>query len=156
MGIKYKEKPLRVYCSHLIRGPEGDAASPETCNKNRVVAHNTAEHLRMFLHDWSVYNGYPKVELYVPGEHDETIQLALDLGYMNIEEVLDIDCKILDRCNLLLVFGKTVSKGMAVEINYAAKVGIPVFAFTRLTGKVISSLQNTLYGVAGLESIENL
>jgi hypothetical protein len=114
---------MRVYCSHPIRGAKGKDATIEDMRANNAKAVKLAAHWKDVL---SKAFG-KRVDVYVPGEHDEFVALAHNEGYITERQILAIDCKILDTCDLLLVLNEDgISCGMQVEIIHALKRGIPV------------------------------
>ena len=73
--------------------------------------------------------------IYVPGDGDEFVMLAHRNGYLNEDQILFVDCQIVDTCDAMLAFihDQHVSGGMLVEILHAQKTGKPVFLAKNLT-----------------------
>jgi hypothetical protein len=124
------EKGLfRIYMSHPIRGAKGRKATAEDMYKNCMNTQRVATEIRAYLYDWFRMHGdVPRIDLYVPAEHDEFIQIAYDEGQLTVEQILDNDCVIVGRCNMLIAYGP-ISEGMKQEIDYAQAHNIPIFAF---------------------------
>jgi len=70
-----------------------------------------------------IRTAFPAIHWYIPGDHDEFVSCAFKYKYINIKQILDVDCKIIDTCNFMLVFSPDdyISGGMAVEIDYCTK-----------------------------------
>lgn len=85
---------MRVYFSHTIRGMDGPSADQDTLNTNCTSAILMAGAIMKEL-DW--------VDFYVPAEHEDFVQKAYDAGYITEEEILAIDCKIIDDCDACAV-----------------------------------------------------
>jgi len=122
---------MRVYFSHPIRGKKGKDATIQDMEANNKKAVRIAKEWKCMLDDVLCESG--PVEFYVPGEHDEFVMLAYNHGYLDETQILDIDCVIIDRCDLVLVYNEEqISHGMQVEIDYARGHGMPVL-FTKGT-----------------------
>lgn len=135
---------LRIYLSHPIRGKKGEKATKQDIDENIAIVRKQADELRSYFLDWYRMDGWPDIYLYVPGEHDEFVQLAYDKGYLNIDQILEIDCDIVDTCDLVIGLGKYVSSGMQVEYTHAIKECIPLFACKTLQKCVIDDLKNII------------
>jgi len=100
---------MRMYVSHYIRGLEGNEASVETIESNLTKAKEVCKQLRIYFGS--------NLDFYVPAEMDEFPQVALELGFLDVEQILDIDCVIVSRCDALLVlhFEQKLSGGMERE-----------------------------------------
>ena len=110
---------IRAYLSHAIRGSKGEDATEQDMVDNNQLAIAFADKLRQM---------WPRLDLYVPAEHDEFVVTAYKMGVLNEDEILDVDTKMLDKRDLLIVFipdGYT-SRGMQVEIAYARTHAIPI------------------------------
>ncbi|MFA6690900.1 MAG: hypothetical protein WCR98_02860 [Saccharofermentanales bacterium] len=92
MQTKGQDK-VSVYLSHPIRGHATENID-EAIKKNNEIAKHYAGELR----HW-----FPTVEFYVPAEHDDFPQAAMDLGMLSVDEVLAIDVKIAGDCDVLLM-----------------------------------------------------
>lgn len=125
----------RIYLSHCIRGKKGLKATPKDMKKNCDEALYFANRVRAEIFDEARMNGWPDIELYVPAEHEDFIQKAYDKGFINEEQILDIDCEILNECDVLLAYGEYMSRGMKVEIDYAFCNNIPILFIGNLKGK---------------------
>ena len=112
---------IRAYISHPIRGKQQGDATDEQIQANIKRAINFGTLLS---------DVFPTIDFYVPGEHDEFVLIAYKEGYITEQQVLDVDCVIIHKCNFLLVFApdKYTSKGMKVEIDYAVQHNIPIIA----------------------------
>lgn len=131
---------MKIYISHAIRGAKGDAATVEDMRANNDIALQFADIMRMNLAHWKVTGqsyGFTDsrssnfvivptdTELYVPAEHEEFVQFAMDMGVLNVQQVLDVDCEIVKTCDMILCIGP-VSPGMQIEIDCAEANGIAV------------------------------
>ncbi len=117
---------MRFYLSHAIRGKAGINAGHNTQNTNCAEAIRIANILR---------EKFPKLELYVPAENETFVQIAYDTGHLAEKEILDIDCKIIDRCDGVIVYvpeGDELQGGRLVEFDHAAKTYKPVHVFATI------------------------
>ena len=138
-------KPFRIYLSHTIRGTQGDKATPGLMRRNMQAAIKTGEHLDAYFLDWEKMYGLCKINLYVPGVHDDFPQAAMAREWLSIAQVLDLDCDIIDTCDMMLVRGNYISGGMRYEIEHAAEVGIPTFQFDKVSKKVMADVYDTIH-----------
>lgn len=129
---------LRAYTSHCIRGAKGNKATPEDMIKNCKAASDYVEALRGYILDWHRMDGFPLLDLYVPGEHDEFVQIAYQKKYLTEKQILDVDCEILDNCDILIVLGTYISRGMEIEIRHAKEKGMPIL-YLKAKNKNLSS-----------------
>ena len=115
------KKKIKVYVSHYIRGLEGNEASVETRESNLTKAKEVCKQLRIYFGS--------NLDFYVPAEMDEFPQVALELGFLDVEQILDIDCVIVSRCDALLVlhFEQKLSGGMERELTTARVTGVPIY-----------------------------
>lgn len=110
---------MRAYLSHPIRGIKGAAATEADMVANNKRAIEFANTIRRSL---------PDLDLYVPAEHDEFVIIAHGLDYLSEYDILQVDCHIIRRCHVVLVYDwdALLSKGMLTEIRFAKEHGIPV------------------------------
>ena len=112
---------IRAYISHTIRSKYGAGATDkqrkDNCNKAILFGNKLRKE-------------FPNVDFYIPGEHHEIDTIAYRKGYMIEEQILDIDCEIVSRCNFLIVYSPDdyVSKGMQIEADHCVLNKIPVIA----------------------------
>ncbi len=120
---------MRIYLSHSIRGMKGADATQEdmdaNCERIKLVAINLRRKISS------------TIELYVPAEHEEFVNIAWREGFLSDEQVLATDCRIIDRCDLVLCNvekskGDVLQGGRAVEIDHAKAIGKPVIIFDDL------------------------
>ncbi len=117
---------MRYYLSHAIRGKAGPSVSHDVQAKNCAEAKRVANILRAL---------FPKLELYVPAEHETFIQIAYDIGHLNENEILDIDCRIIDNLDGVLVYvldGDELQGGRKIEYDYAVATNKPVCIFHKV------------------------
>ena len=133
---------FKIYLSHSIRGPGGIYATKEEiwANLKKYIAVGTE--IKAYLIDWEKQDGFPKMELYIPADHDEFVQIAFDKEYINEEQILDVDCDIIEGCSLLIACGDhTQSRGMKVEIQYAVDNRIPIYYMPAFSDATIRTLK---------------
>jgi nucleoside 2-deoxyribosyltransferase len=117
---------MRVYCSHSIQGKYGAAATETQMKENCEAMLVLANQLRKAL---------PHMEFYVPAEHEDFVHLAYKTGRLTIDEILDIDCLIIDGCDAVIVLvpdGDELQGGRKVEYDHAVKKNIPVVVYRRV------------------------
>ena len=110
---------LTAYLSHSIRGENGVNATQEEIEKNCKDAHELVDFIRKHV---------PELDAYVPAEHEEFVYLCYTQKFLTEKQILDIDCSILEKKDLLLVLVKNgwVGGGIATEIAHAKRKGIPI------------------------------
>lgn len=114
---------MRFYLSHAIRGKAGPDADHDTQNSNCAAAIKIANELRAL---------FPKLELYVPAENETFVQIAYDTGHLSEKEILDIDCRIIDNCDGVIVYvpvGDTLQGGRKIEFDHAFSTNKPAQTF---------------------------
>lgn len=127
---------MKVYLSHSIRGKSGASATHTEMEENCQTAILIANILRV---------QFPKVDFYVPGEHEAFVQRAWNKGYLTERQILEIDCLIISSCDAVIIYvpeGDSLQGGREIECNYADKHHIPVFIFAAVdhASKWINSL----------------
>lgn len=112
---------IRAYISHTIRGKHGVDATDEQRRENSG---------KCILFGNALRKEFPMIDFYIPGEHHEIDTISYRKGYMTEEQILDIDCEIISRCNFIVVFAPDnyISTGMQIEIDHAVKSSIPVIS----------------------------
>jgi len=110
---------IRAYISHTIRGKYGEKATDKQRRENSEKCISFGSALR---------KEFSMIDFYIPGEHHEIDTISYRKGYMTEEQILDIDCEIISRCNFIVVFAPDdyISKGMKIEIDHAVFHSIPV------------------------------
>lgn len=110
----------RLYLSHPIRGRNGTEATERDIGANNLRAIRMGNAIRAF---------FPWIELYVPAEHDEVLSYLYLAGALFIEDLLEADCDVINKCDGVISFQPEFyeSSGMRVEREYAEAHGIPVF-----------------------------
>jgi len=74
----------------------------------------------------------PEFDIYVPAEHEEFIMISQDLKYLTERQILDIDCVIVDHCDIILVYvpeGDELQGGRLIEYEHAKDFGKPVLVY---------------------------
>ena len=113
----------RVYFSHSIRGKLGSTCPIETQEKNCATAIKIANRIRLAC---------PEFDIYVPAENEEFVQIAFNMKYLTEEQILDIDCVIVDNCEIMLVYvplGDELQGGRLVEYVHARDTGKEVLVY---------------------------
>ncbi len=114
---------MRYYLSHAIRGKAGLNALHGQQAKNCAEAKRVANVLRGL---------FPKLELYVPAENETFVQIAYDTGHLAEKEILDIDCKIIDNLDGVLVYvpdDDELQGGRKIEYDHAVATNKSVCIF---------------------------
>lgn len=109
----------RVYLSHAIRGQKGSKATDKEIEENCKGAIRVVNLLR---------NQNPDYEFYCPAEVDEFPNTAFKRGLLTVQEILDIDCSIIAKRDVLYVYAPNgrISKGMQQEIDAAIALNIKI------------------------------
>ena len=111
------KRELSCYMSHHIRGPEGDKATAETRMANKAKAKKVARTLRQ---------NFP-IEVYCPGDNDEWAEIGYSEGIITVDQILDIDCKIIDARDCMIMYHQydKMGGGMVRELDHCIKTGKP-------------------------------
>ena len=124
---------MKFYLSHKICGLSGDGASNTEQMKNRCEAVEIGKQIKEGL--WP-----SDIELYIPGgQTEEFVSIALKDGYLNREQVLAIDCKIIDTCDAVLLYipdGDELQGGRLVEYDHARNRNKPICSFANVNQAV--------------------
>lgn len=129
---------IRAYVSHSIRGKFGSTATSEQMEANNQKAIDFGKQLAI---------EFPNIAFYIPGAMDKFVKPAWDMGYLTIEQILNVDCDIISRCNFIVVFSPDdyISKGMKVEIDHAVLNKIHVIV--AVDGSYEEYVQRIIYAI---------
>ena len=123
---------MKFYLSHKIRGSSGDGASNTEQEKNCAKAVDIARQIKAVL---------PCIELYVPGDQTEQfVSIAFKDGYLNEEQILAVDCRIIDSCEGVIIYvpkGDTLQGGRLIEHIHASKTKKPVYIFDNVQQVIV-------------------
>lgn len=113
---------MKAYLSHPIStDSEGNKVSDQQMNLNIKAALCYADMLRGL--------GF---NVYCPAEEEEFVNRAYKKGFMSVDQILEVDCEILQSCDLIIAYNhQGISHGMSVEIAHAMKNNIPVLYIFR-------------------------
>ena len=110
---------IRVYISHPIMGSKKEKATKEDMveNNNKAIIFGSLLQCK-----------FPNVDFYIPAVGDEFVMMAYETGLLTIEQILEIDCKLLSKRNILLNYipDQYISDGMLKENMCAQECGIPI------------------------------
>lgn len=124
---------MRFYVSHSIRGAKGEAATPTDTKKNCDKIIQVCKIIQEAL---------PSVDLYVPAEHEDFVSIVFYDGYLSEQQVLEIDCKIIDNCDGVIIYcppDDPICGGRTIEREHAIATSKPVLIF-QTSGEAISWL----------------
>ncbi len=130
---------MKFYLSHSIQGKYGKDATPTQMKENCDAAISIADAIRATLKNATV-------EIYTPAEHEDFVGIAYRDEYLTIEQVLEIDCKIIDTCDGVIVYvtpDDPLNGGRLVEYCHAEKTNKPVMIFQEMA-PVISWLTHQI------------
>ena len=117
---------MKFYLSHAIRGKAGPDASHDVQAKNCTDAIRVANIIRC---------QFPKLVLYVPAENETFVQIAYDSGHLSEKQILDIDCKIIDNVDGVLVYAPEndeLQGGRKIEHDHAVATNKLVCIFHKV------------------------
>ena len=121
-----------------------------TCRKDednfyRVTKNyiNIGTQIKAYLIDWEKMDGLPKCNIYVPAEHEMFIHCAYTNGLLSDEQIIAINCEIINNCDLLILFGGFKSKDNAAiqEAVYARERDVAVYTMPDLSPIAINALK---------------
>ena len=118
---------MRCYFSHPIQGKKGKDATREDMDVNNQRAIEAAKQIRRV---------FPRIDLYVPAEHDEFVIEAYTQKSLTVEQILEADKAIVRKCDFLVAYmaDDYLSNGMIKEIIEACDNRIPVFFWVESRG----------------------
>ena len=118
--------PVRLYLSHPIRGKMLEGLSKE--EQEEVMAENCAQtkYFANRIRDLNL-----PIELYVPAEHEDFVQIAYREGMITEAQILIVDCKIIDDCRGVIYYDPqySFSSGMDVERLHQERTNKPGITF---------------------------
>ena len=120
---QHKVPEVTAYFSASIRGREGSKASQDTINRNIEMGKKVAGKMQRFFGTL--------LNMYVPHNQDELIQILWHSKKINVWDILKGDCEIVAARDLLFVFAEDgfLSTGMIREMDEAKKTNIPTLVF---------------------------
>lgn len=120
---------ITAYLSHWICGSNGKNATQIQMQENCQKAINMAYTLNLI---------FPELEIYCPGEHDEFVQHAYFDKLLTIDQILNIDCKIIDKRDLVIFYTPKLtdsfSSGMQKELIEATEKCLPYIHISETEG----------------------
>ena len=117
---------ITAYFSHTIRGKKGSDATPADMDANCAKAIQVANWIRANI---------TELEIYVPAEHEDFVQLAYLEEYLTEQQILAIDCKILaQKTDFQIVLDEEGWRGggIAVEIDAAINASMSIFYMDKM------------------------
>jgi hypothetical protein len=111
-------RQFKYYISHPIS--DGGVLTEDIMKKNCEAAIEFTEWLE---------KEFPTITFYCPARHEEFVHTTYMDKLLTIPQILDVDCKIIDSCDGMIVFNPKdkVSAGMQVEIDHCSKIGTWIF-----------------------------
>ena len=111
---------------------------------------NIGTELQAYLLDWEKMDyinentSFPKSYLHVPADHEWFVQLAYTSGVLTKEQILSINCRIIEECDLLVYFGNgrgVLAPCGIAELQYAKQKQVPVYTMPDLSPTAIQALR---------------
>ena len=114
---------MKFYMGHPIRGEKGDKATAKDIAANNEAAIVVADYIRDSI--------TPAIDIHVPAEMENFVHVAYQMKILDVEQILAVDCKIIESCDVLLIYAPfgSVTSGCKVELDHALKCHKPVFIF---------------------------
>jgi hypothetical protein len=140
---------VTAYFSSAIRGKEGDGVSQETIDKNIEAAKEMGVKIRAYFGEL--------LDMYVPHDQDDVIQILWRGGKVTATDVLDADVKVLLAKDLLFVWegeGGFVSGGMRREIDEAEKAGKPILRFRHFDERTAQKMLGLIHCAYTMKSFK--
>lgn len=105
---------------------------------------NIGIELQAYLIDWEKMDGLPKSYLYVPADHELFIHRAYKDSLLTKEQISNINCKIIEECNLLILFGGNnihTNSNITLELDYAKGEQVPIYTMPDLSPMALDALK---------------
>jgi len=114
---------MKLYMGHPIAGLAGNKATETEIAANCEAAITVANYIREHI--------TASIDIHVPAEMENFVHLAYLMGILNIEQILAVDCKIIESCDALLIYTpyNIVVGGCKIELDHALRCHKPVFIF---------------------------
>lgn len=114
---------MKLYMGHPIAGLAGDKATETEIATNCEIAIMVANYIRKHI--------TASINIHVPAEMESFVHLAYLMGILTIEQILAVDCKIIEGCDALLIYTpyNMITGGCKVELDHALRCHKPVFIF---------------------------
>lgn len=136
---------VTAYLSHKIRGSSGPNATKEQMQENCQEAKRIGNWLRAT---------FSNLEIYVPAESEEFVYQAYIFNHLKEQQILDIDCRIMDTKDLLIVYAEDCvddgSNGIRYEINHAKENDIPMVSVDGINGASLDTVEQAIRNVLEL------
>jgi len=129
------------YFSAPIRGKRGSNARRGEIRKNIAAGRKMASKIRKIFGTL--------LNLYVPHDQDDLIQILWYAGKLTAKDILEGDCKIVSKKDLFIVWSPEgwLSGGCAQELKTAEECGIPIIRFEELNDEVVLKIFNTIHKI---------
>ena len=117
---------MKIYFAAAYRGALGDNTTDEIIAQNVRRATEIGDKLQEL---------FPDIDVFIP--HKELIgNTAWKIGLLTSEDIVNICCEIVSRCDLIVAL-KPISPGMALEIEMASELAIPVIYINALDASAV-------------------
>lgn len=122
---------VKAYFTACIRGRKGNKATFEEMQINLETGISVGRQIQ------SIFGEI--LDLYVPHEHDELIQVLMKNKKLDGETVVGGDLEILDKRDVILVYAPEgyFSQGMQDEVDFAKRKGMPIYVFEEISNRTI-------------------
>lgn len=132
---------VSAYFTASIRGEKGSNASKRDIRRNIEVGKKVAAKI-------SNYFG-SMLNMYVPHNQDDLIQILWYAGKISVWDILDGDCKIVAEKELLIAYAPKdfLSTGMQREIKAAEEIKIPVVIFEEFTDEIAITILEHIHQI---------
>lgn len=104
----------RIYYANPISGNQGKYATAQYMEKNCLIAKRNVEVLRL---------AEPQVDWICVAPHDAVVAMLFQTGKISIDQILDIDIDIVDRCHGLFAHIWEDSSGAEKEYSHKVLAG---------------------------------
>jgi hypothetical protein len=137
---------IRIYVSHPIRGKVNRDTIKTDEEWSKIMSDNSA---RAVEYGRILRERHPDVDFYVPGDHEEFVQLAYEQGYLHENTILEIDCEIIDGRDAVILYDwqKELSGGMIREYDHAQDTDKPVQLVNGETEDQLIIIDNFINGL---------
>ena len=120
-------KKIKAYFSHPITGKFG--ADCNAKKKQDYIKHNCKIAIEKAI---TLRQRFYDLHIYLPAESEPFVGRAHFKNYIDINKILEIDCEILENCDMLIIaptIADGISGGMIKEILRACDKIIPIFVW---------------------------
>ena len=111
-----------------------------------------------YLIDWEKMDGFPKMHLYIPAEHEPFVHYAYLSKFITEKEIKAVNNNIVKNCQLLILFGEydyEIDNNIKSEVQFANRHDIPIYCMPDLSPEAIQALKLSINLILHSNNVED-